>query len=125
MLAGVGADERVEVAVDVLRGVPGPSGDGRGDGAARGRGVGGVVDVEVELEPVARREHDDARDGGGRGDELAADCVHVGLQTLQHGQVEVVVARDEGQEHHGYRLNHPEKCPAQSSGESFTTPSAP
>ena len=81
-------------------GVAGAAGDGDGGGGQGGRGVGGVVDLQVQLEPVARRQDDGTGHGRDRAHELGRDGLHVRRETFQHIEVEVVVAGSEGQQHH-------------------------
>ena len=71
--------------------------------AARADGVScGVVDLQVQLEPVARREDDGTghEPVGRRAHELGRDGVDVRRETFQHIEVEVVVTGGEGQQHH-------------------------
>ena len=99
---GVGAGPDPQVRVDLRRGVARAAGDGLGGRGAGRRGVRGVVDLQVQLEPVARRQDDGTghEPVGRRAHELGRDGVDVRRETFQHIEVEVVVTGGEGQQHH-------------------------
>ena len=99
---GVGPGPDPQVRVDLRRGVARAVGDGVRCRGARGRGVRRVVDLQVQLEPVARRQDDGTGHVpvGRRAHELGRDGVDVRRETFQHLEVEVVVTGGEGQQHH-------------------------